>query len=299
MSSDASPYRFIITVDDPGGLIQDLAIFDRVRRFFDAEEVPGSFMVVPRGADGWQLDTQADWLDALHAAERDGHDCQLHGLDHANCEFGPYHEIVRWLGGDPEGELQRDTEQFGHLWRGDIFADKLETAIGIFERAFERRPLVFRTGALSQTPELYDVMAEVGMKYASNLVADPRGWAYIVERYDDPGDWDPDVPVLPYYLNDDVINLPMASEYAWYLTEEKIERHLALALDDLDRIRAAGGVFILICHVQCVGAEDGLSQKLLRRLFAAAREEYGVEFQTLTQLVGDIETGRVPVLRRL
>jgi len=87
-----APRRFVVTVDDPGGLVQDLAVFDRVRRFFDSEDVPASFMVVPRGEGGWQLDMQPEWLAALHAAEADGHDCQLHGLDHWNCEFGPYHE---------------------------------------------------------------------------------------------------------------------------------------------------------------------------------------------------------------
>jgi peptidoglycan/xylan/chitin deacetylase (PgdA/CDA1 family) len=297
----ASPVRFVVTMDDPGGLIQDLALFDRARRFFDAEGVPGSFMVVPRGEGGWLLDQQPQWLAALQAAEHDGHDCQLHGLDHQNCEFGPYPAMIRVLhqSRDPEEVLRLDTEAHGHTWDKALYLDKLQTAIGIYERAFERRPLVFRTGALSQTPELYEAMAEAGMRYASNTVIDPRGWEYIVEHYDDPGDWDPDVPPAPYYLTDDIINLPMISEYAWYLTEEKIERHLALALDDLRRVQEAGGVFVLVCHVQCVGAEDGLSQQLLARLFEAAREEYGVQFQTLAQLVTDIEAGKLSVLQRL
>jgi len=291
--------RFVVTVDDPGGLIQDLPTFDRVRRFFDAEGVPASLMVVPRGEGGWQLDRQMEWLDALHAAERDGHDCQLHGLDHANCEFGPYPAMIRTLdGSDAEAALRSDTEQFGHLWRHDVYVEKLSTAVSIYERAFGRRPLVFRTGALSQTPDLYEVMAEVGMRYASNLITDPRGWAYIVERYDDPGDWDQDVPPGPYHLTDRIINLPIISEYAWYLTEAKISRHLALALDDLQRVFAAGGVFVLVCHVQCVGAEDGLSQKLLHQLLEVARREYHVEFGTLSALVADIERGAVPLLAR-
>jgi len=291
--------RFVVTVDDPGGLIQDLATFDRVRRFFDAEAVPASFMVVPRGEGGWQLDRQAEWLEALHEAERQGHECQLHGLDHGNCEFGPYPALIRTLdGSDAESALRADTEQFGHLWRYDVYLEKLTTAVGIYERAFGRRPLVFRTGALSQTPDLYEVMAEVGMRYASNLITDPRGWAYIVGNYDDPGDWDPNVPARPYYLTDRVVNLPIISEYAWYLTEAKIPRHLALALDDLQRVFAAGGVFLLVCHVQCVGAEDGWSQKLLHQLLEVARRDYQVEFGTLATLVGDIERGAVPVPAR-
>jgi hypothetical protein len=205
--------------------------------------------------------------------------------------------MIRVLHGsrDAEAVLRSDTEQFGHKWHHAAYLDKLTTAITIYERAFERRPLVFRTGALSQTPELYDVMAEVGMRYASNLVTDPRGWEYIIENYDDPGDW-PSVPAGPHYLTDQIINLPIISEYAWYLTEEKIPRHLALAVDDLQRVYNSGQVFLLVCHVQCVGAEDGLSQKLLHQLFEIARQDYQVEFQTAAQLVRNIEAGEVTVL---
>jgi peptidoglycan/xylan/chitin deacetylase (PgdA/CDA1 family) len=284
--------RFVTTVDDPGGLIRDLALFDRARRFFDREGVPASFMVVPHGEDGWALDEQEDWLAALHAAERDGHDSQLHGLDHAGCEFGPYPPVIRQLGKrDLDEMLREDTAAYGHLWRPEVHVEKLRAAIGIFERAMGRRPLVFRTGALSQTPMLYDAMAEVGMRYASNLITDPRGWKYILEEYNDPGDWDPDVPPFPYHLTEAIINIPITSEYAWYLTPEKIERHLALARDDLRRVYEEDGVFVLVCHVQCVGAEDGLSMELLGRLFEAARSEYGVEFMTLAGLVADIEEG--------
>jgi len=286
-------------VDDPGGLIQDLALFDRARRFFDREGVPASFMVVPRGEGGWQLDRQTEWLQALHEAERQGHDCQLHGLDHKDCEFGPYPPMIRTLdGSDFESALRSDTEQFGHLWHYDVYLEKLTTALSIYERAFDRSPLVFRTGALSQTPELYDALADVGLRYASNLITDPRGWAYIVENYDDPGDWDPQVPPSPYYLTDRIINLPIISEYAWYLAKAKIPKHLALAVDDLQRVFEAAGVFLLVCHVQCVGADDGLSQELLHQLLDIARRDYQVDFQTLAELVSDIEHGAVPVLAR-
>lgn len=290
--------RFLITVDDPGGLIQDLELFETTRRFFDAEGVPATFFVVPRGADGFLLDEQPDWLAAVHGAEADGHDCQLHGLDHKDCEFGPYPAMIRVLHGtrDPELAMREDTDRFGHNWRPEVYREKLSTALGIFERAFDRRPDFFRTGALSQAPELYDVMAEFGLRYTSNLVTDPRGWQYILENYDDPGDWDPAVPPGPYALTDRIINVPIISEYAWYLTPEKIPGHLALAVEDLGRVYAAGGVFLLVCHVQCVGAADGLSRELLRQLIAIAREDYQVEFQTATELARDIEAGRVGLL---
>ena len=192
--------------------------------------------------------------------------------------------------------LRDETANFGHLCLYEFYLDKLHTAMGIYERAFDRRPLVFRTGALSQTPELYTAMADAGMRYASNLVTDPRGWEYIVENYTDPGDWDPQVPAGPYALTERIINLPIISEYAWYLTPAKIPAHLALAVEDLGRVFASGGVFLLVCHVQCVGAEDGLSQELLRQLLAIARRDYHVEFQTVAGLGAEMDRGTVPVL---
>ncbi|MHB8997565.1 MAG: DUF2334 domain-containing protein [Armatimonadota bacterium] len=294
------PYRFIVTVDDPGGLMQDLSLFDRARRFFDSEGVPASFMVVPRGEGGFLLDQQPAWLSALHAAERDGHDCQLHGLDHNNCEFGPYPMMIQALHGpDAPAQAERERQQFGPGWNRETYLDKIQTAVAIYERAFDRRPTVFRTGALSQTPDLYHAMEDAGFRYASNTVTDPRGWQYIVENYDNPGEWDPEVPAAPYYLTDEIINLPIMSEYAWYLTPEKIDRHLALAVDDLHRVAEAGRIFILVCHVQCVGAEDGLSQQLLHRLLSVARDDFNATFGTLTGLVDEIEAGTVPVLRRI
>jgi len=291
------PRRFVVTVDDPGGLIQDIPTLRRALTFFDEQEVPASFFVVPRGEGGWRVDRQKEWLAVAREAEQRGHDCQLHGLDHRRGEFGPAPSFIRALGGkDPDETLHSDIEQFGRMWHRRAYTEKLSTAIRLFEDAFGRKPLALRTGALSQTPELYDAVADAGMRYVSNTVVDPRGWAYIIGKYDAPGDWDPHVPPAPYYITDKVINLPMISEYAWKLTPEAIDRHLALAVEDMERVYAAGGVFLLICHVQEVGAREPRARVLLGRLLDAARGNYDVTFQTVTGLIADIESGAVPVL---
>lgn len=293
----ATQRRFIVTVDDPGGLIQDLETLQRALDFFETEGVGVSFFVVPRGQGGWQLDQRNEWVAALRRAEEQGHDCQLHGLDHAHCEFGPVPAIICALGGrDFEARLKSDLEQCGHLWRRELFVEKLNTALRIFDEAMGRKPLAFRSGALSQSPELYEALADVGVRYVSNKVTDPRGWKYIVGDYEAPGDWDPDVPPAPYNLTPDIIDLPIISEYAWQLTPEKIEKHLALALEDVQRVYEANGVFLLVCHVQEVGAEHPLSRQLLHRLFEAARNDHEVTFLTVRDLVADIQSGAVPVL---
>ncbi len=92
-----------------------------------------------------------------------------------------------------------------------------------------------------------------------------------------------------------VVELPIISEYAWELTPQKVDKHLALAREDLRRVWEVGGVFVLLCHVQCVGAQDPLARDLLSRIFAEARDNYTVEFMILREFVALIESGVVPV----
>jgi len=64
MSESAAPTRrFLISVDDPGGLIQDLPTFQRAKAFFDEQGVPATFFVVravrvagnsTSGRNGWR-----------------------------------------------------------------------------------------------------------------------------------------------------------------------------------------------------------------------------------------------------
>lgn len=293
----AETRRFVVTVDDPGGVIQDIAPLRRTLEFFTGEDVRATFFAVPRGSDGWRIDLQQEWLEVAHGAERQGHDFQLHGLDHAHCEFGPYPAYIRALGGrDPDAALREVEKQFAHTWVRETFAAKLRTAIELFQNAFGRTPRVLRTGALSQTPDLYEAAADVGLRYVSNRVVDPRGWAYIIGNYAQPGDWDEGVPPAPYRLTARVIDLPMSSEYAWKMTAEKVEPHLALALEDLDRIYSAGGIFLLICHVQEVGADAPYSRDVLQRLLDAARQRHQVTFMTASELIDEIELGKIHVL---
>jgi peptidoglycan/xylan/chitin deacetylase (PgdA/CDA1 family) len=295
---DAAPRRFVITVDDPGGLIQDLGIFQNTLDFFAREEVVATYFVVPQSGDGeWRVDQSREWKEALrHAGER-GHDFQLHGLDHGHCEFGAHPELMCLMGrADYEARLKADIEQFGHLWRRELFVESLERAVGIFENAVGRKPLAFRTGALSQSPQLYKALPDVGIGYVSNRVIDPRGWHYIGGNYENCGDWEPEVPPQPYRLTDEVVDLPISSEYAWQVPDDRIEQHVALAVEDMRRIYDLCDVFLLVCHVQEVGGESPNPQRVLRQILKAAREEYQVKFITLRELVADIESGAVPVI---
>ena len=252
----AQRLRFLLTVDDPGGLIRDLAAWHRVQQFLAAEEVPATFFVVPRGDEGaWRLDRDPEWLAAVRDAEARGHDCQLHGLDHQGPEFGPFVRCIYALGGPSyEAQMEADARQFGHLWRRDAFVAKLQTAVEIFSGAFGRAPLAFRSGALSQCPALYDALADVGIRYTSNLITDPRGWATSSANTTIRATGTRRCPQRPTTSE----RRGQPADYqrcAWEITPAKVEKHLALGIEDLSRVYQAGGVFLLVCHVQMVGAE--------------------------------------------
>ena len=297
MHCERSKY-FVITVDDPGALVRDLGIFQNTLDFFAHEEVEATYFVVPQGADGeWSVDRNREWVHALREAGQRGHDFQLHGLDHGHCEFGAHPALMSIMGGaDYAARLKKDIEQCGHLWTRELFVAKLRTGLTIFENAVGHQPLAFRTGALSQSPQLYEALAEVGLRYVSNRVIDPRGWHYIGGNYDVKEDWEPEVPPMPYSLTDKVADLPIASEYAWKVPPDKVDRHVALALEDMDRIYRRCDVFILICHVQEVGGEAPQPQEVLTQILEAARKTYQAKFITVRELIAEIKDGRVPVI---
>ncbi len=292
------PIPFLVTVDDAGGLIQDLDMLRRALDFFDSESMPATFFTVPQGEGGWRMDEQPEWLSLMRPALERGHDAQLHGLDHGSHEFGPYMWFIYGMGtNDPESKIREAEISHGHLWLTDLFVERLTLAQSIFSNAFGRAPLCFRGGALTHSPELYEALGQLGIRYVSNNVTDIRGWRYIAGEYDTKIDWDAAVPPRPYTLVPGITDLPIMSEYAWYLTPEKIEPHLALAMDDLQRVHGEGqgAMFLLVCHVQCVGDEEGLSRQLLSRFFAQARDQHQLRPMTVTELVADIEAGVVAV----
>jgi peptidoglycan/xylan/chitin deacetylase (PgdA/CDA1 family) len=287
--------RLIITVDDLGALVP-LAQQERALAFWEGLGLRATLFCVPRSRQGWRADQAPEWCAFARRAREAGHDLQLHGLDHAAYEFGPTPVWMRALGGAEEEErFQRIRAERESEWRVARFVPMLRTAREIFAAAVGQEPQVFRSGALSQCAALYEALAEVGVRYASNLVVNPRGWEYITGKYDSDLPWDPAVPPCPFRMPSGIVMLPIISEYAWYVPEQGIVEHVALARADRRRVREAGGVFLLVCHAQCVGAEEGYAREILRRMVGEAREEGEVEFGTVRELVEEIEAGAVEV----
>ncbi len=287
--------RFVITVDDFGALVP-LHRQERTLAFWESLGLRATLFCVPRGPGGWRADRAADWQAFVQRACGAGHDLQLHGLDHAPYEFGPTPVWMRALGGAAEEQrFEQIRAKQESAWRKKTFVPMLQTARSILAEAVGEEPQVFRSGALSQCPALYEALAEVGISYASNAVVNPRGWNYIVGDYDSDRPWDAAVPPYPFRTPSGTTMLPIISEYAWHVRKERIETHAALAREDRRRVREEGGIFLLVCHAQCVGGEQDYARTILSRLVAEARDEGDVEFGTVRDLLEAIQAGDLTV----
>lgn len=287
--------KFIITVDD-AGLCQTPEAEDRGIAFFRKHDVPASFFVVPCQRDGRVLADEPHWVRRARTFEAEGHDYQLHGCTHAGFEFGPPESWMVQICGDQAIRAEAaGWPEHQPDWTPDVLRAKFVRGMTEFERAFDRRPQVFRAGCLAAQKTAFDVMAEIGLLYDSDKIVDPRTWDYVVRKFDSPRPWDPLVPPHPYRLNARVVELPCAGEYAWTLSEETLHHFIDLAADDMRRVHDAGGVFILMCHQQRVGGDDPLPRKVLDEIFRAAKRDFAAEFMTLAALVGQIERGQQPV----
>ena len=287
--------KFVITVDD-AGLNQPPETERRCLDFFARHGVPASFFVVPCKRDGGELADDPDWLARARACEAQGHDFQLHGCTHAGFEFGaPPWWMVQVCGEEIGREAAAGYPEQRRGWTPEALREKFARAIAAFERAFERRPQVFRAGCLAAQEPAFEIMAELGLRYDSNRIVDPRGWEYIAQKFDTHLDWDPEVLPRPYYLTEEVIEVPAISEYAWTLSADTLHHFIDLAHEDLGRASEGKGVFILMCHLQRVGGEDELPRQVLDAIFEEARAAHAAEFMTLQTLIEEIEAGRLEV----
>jgi peptidoglycan/xylan/chitin deacetylase (PgdA/CDA1 family) len=286
---------FVVTVDD-AGLSQSKDVETRSIRFFESQRVPASFFAIPETAEGRGLVDDPGWVSRARSYEASGFDYQLHSYRHEGFEFGaPEHWMVQICGVEAIEEEAKGYPTMRRSWADEVLRGKLRKAIAAFERAFGRRPQVFRAGCLAAGADAFRLMGEEGLLYDSDKVTDPKSWDYIAQQFDSPRPWDPAVPPYPYRIATGVVELPCIGEYAWTLSPETLHHFKRLAVEDMERVHRDSGVFVLMCHQQRVGADDELPREVLRHVFDVARKEHGAEFVTLRDLVAKVESGAVAV----
>lgn len=276
---------FCLTVDDvclPG--FSSVPDFETILGFLDEQGVPATFFVSPF-AEGIPLAGKKDWVRVLREALDQGHDIQLHGLEHSAFEWGIPPRCVLEYEDEVRLRLANDWEALRREWTLETLVSKLTRAKGMLEEAIERPISVFRSPYGSYCSELWEALGAVGIRFSSTLMIDVRGWAFIRGDYETSLDWNEYVPPEVFEYRG-VLEMPMMSEYTWYLTPDKLERHVSLAMDDLDRVQKhAGGLMVPLAHVSPLVSGDGSGLALYRRLFDHARSHAeDVTFSTLGEV---------------
>jgi len=274
---------FALTNDDAGG--QQPESFRELLDFLAKWKVPATFFVVP-ASGGKPLDQKPEWLALLHRALDEGHELQLHGFDHGSTfEFGVPPGFMLDIIPEAKAHWEREPEVIQADHTLELLSDRIARGKAIFQRALGYAPQGFRAPCLSMCDNTYQALADHGIRWSSNLVVNPMGWRYINKNYDAGEPWQSDVPPHPFIYKAGIIEVPMVSEYTWFLKEEDLDRHFNLMKDDFDRARQASGMFVALSHYYAMTGEWSTGLRVYERIFAYAREQENARFCTISQLL--------------
>jgi len=271
-----------LTNDDAGG--QEPESFRELLDFLAEQEVPATFFVVPAHG-GQPLDDKPEWMALLHRALDEGHELQLHGFNHGGFEFGVPPAFMLDIMPEAKARWQREPQVIQADHALPILTGKIAKGKEIFYRALRYEPQGFRSGCLAICDNMYQALADEGFRWSSNLVVNPMGWRYINRDYDAGEPWQKDVPPHPFPHKAGLIEVPMLSEYTWFLGEEDLNRHFALIKEDFDRTHQVSGAFVTLSHYYAMTGEWSTALRVYERLFAYARQRGNVKFCTISQLL--------------
>jgi peptidoglycan/xylan/chitin deacetylase (PgdA/CDA1 family) len=280
---------FALTNDDAGG--ENPHLFAELLDFLAAHEMVATFFVVPMSG-GKPLDQKPEWLRLLERARAAGHELQLHALDHGSTfEFGVPPDFMLDIIPDAKAKWQKEPAVVQAEHTVANMGSKLDRGMEIFERALGYAPAGFRGPCLSMCDATYQALADRGFIWSSNLVVNPMGWRYINRDYDAGEPWQPDIPPHPFHYKSGLIEVPMLSEYTWYLKDEDIERHFGLIKDDFDRVQQSGNPFVSLSHYYAMTGKWAAGLRVYQRLLEHAQRTGSLRFCTLSAVVEKMQTG--------
>jgi len=273
---------FAFTNDDPG--MQQPELFGELLDFLDEQEVVGTFFVVPF-AGHQPLHTKPEWVALLQRAMQSGHELAHHGYTHETpFEFGVPPGFMLDIIPDAKARWQNEPATVTPLHTPETLMAKLEEGRAIFQQTLGFTPTGFRSPCLGMCDNSYATLAKMGFQWSSNQVINPMGWRYINRDYDANEPWSADLPPRPHRHAAGLTEIPMHSEYSWYLEADDVDRHAALAQDDFDQARRNGDPFVVLSHYYAMTGQWATGLELYKRLFAHARAQGDVRFVTLSQL---------------
>jgi len=265
--------------------------FYELLKFLRCQNVRGNFFTVPTPGG---IPISDEWIRALGLAMDDGHKLEMHGLTHgapAGCEFGitpPFVLDVMKGGTKTVREGRADIE--GELTVAKI-GEKLKKGLEAFKRSLNVIPEGFRSPCLAVHENMFIALEENQFGFDSSIAINTGGWRYISKhqglkylnrRYADLDGWAEGISPKPYSHECGLIEVPILSEYTWFLREKDVRRQLGVAIDDLNRVRKVQGVFVALSHFYAMTGEYSAGLKVYEKLFNYAKQR-GAEFVTMEE----------------
>ena len=273
-----------ITIDDVGlDGYSSIEHLEALLAFCEAEALRCTFFVVPR-AGGLPLTERPDYTRVLRRAIAEGHEVAQHGLTHDLFEVGVPPGMVLDL--PHETENRRRWHQDRDAILADLQFERIRERLAQGRRILEEALGVpmqgFRAPALQWCDALPLALHAEGYRYDSSRYLQPAGWALINGHLDTPPQPINRAVFDALQLPEGPVELPLTTDYTWYLTREGFDPSWRLALHDVDACLGAGVPFVTVSHVSPVfEGDDDCGVRLLRDLLREVRARAGAAGEPL------------------
>lgn len=288
------------TVDDIGldGYSTEKHL-NNILSFLDEYQIKATLFAVPE-AEGKKMSGRRGYVAILRDAVRRGHEVAQHGLTHDRFEIGIPPDMVLNLPheGPARRFLAENREKLKAGHTVEKIRRKLREGRKIIEDAIGMRVNGFRAPALQSCDNMFIALAEEGYPYDSSAYFQKAGWDILNN-----------LEYVPQEINRGkfiqhqkagLCELPLTTEYTWYLGRSNFEKAFNLAVHDFNCCLNSGVPFINLCHVSPVqeGKDGNLGFDLYRKLIeyskagaATARDKYELKSMPLFKIANAISEG--------
>lgn len=270
--------------------------FQRLIHFFDSENIPATFFIVPIDEASGKLFSElpGGYPDIIQAAQLRGHCFAQHGLRHNRFELGIPPEMILNLPHEAENKrfAHENAAALEREFSVENCRDRLRQGREILENALGFKISGFRAPSLQESPGMFQAIFEEGYQFDSSGCFQETGWDYLLDRMHVPAREITRERWEKMRAKSHGLMLPLTCDYTWYLTAEKYQVMMQLAQHDFRQCLETDIPFITVCHVDPVYEGEGI--RFLQELFAFARTEAAkngceLEFATLQTIAEKLQ----------
>lgn len=262
----------------------------------DEYQIKATFFAVPEVA-GKKMSARRGYVSILRDAIRRGHEVAQHGITHDRFEIGIPPEMILNL--SHEGPARKFLAENRAKLKSEHTVEKIRRKLRdgrkILEDAIGMRVNGFRSPALQACDNLFVALAEEEYFYDSSTCFQKAGWDILNNLEYVPQEINPEK--FAQHQKAGLRELPLTTEYTWYLGRDKFDEEYNLAVHDFDGCMNFGIPFINASHVSPIqeGSDRGLGFELYRKLIeyskaGAEKDKYDIKTMTLFEIARRISS---------